>query len=494
MIKKNTITLLSFAICLVIILPQSLTGQDSSWSIKESPMNTIWTHEVGPENALPEYPRPGMVRNTWKNLNGLWDFELTAKSGSPRHYNREILVPYPVESALSGIMEEVGAEKRMWYRRNFSVDQPYENGRVLLHFGAVDWHSHVFINGDLVGDHMGGYDPFSFDITDFLLDGEQEIIVTIWDPTDTGSQPVGKQTHDPRNIWYTAVSGIWQTVWLEYVPDTYIKDLKITTDVDNNRVNFNVCVNNVSDGHTVRAKAVADGREAGSTHGSFKNRFFIELDSPKLWSPDNPFLYDLEVELLDSDGSVVDRIDSYFGMRKISIGRDKDEYVRLLLNNKKLFHIGPLDQGWWPDGLYTAPTDEALRYDIQITKDLGYNMIRKHVKVEPQRWYYWADKMGVLVWQDMPNGDRRSDVIQEPTKETASQFMREYKAMIDAFYNHPSIVMWVPFNEGWGQHNTVEIVEWTQNYDHSRLVNNASGWIDHKVGDVRDIHSYPDQE
>jgi beta-galactosidase/beta-glucuronidase len=492
--KIFKVIFLSFTIYLGLLLPQGLMGQANQWAIKESPMKTIWTDEVGPGNALPEYPRPNMVRDTWENLNGLWDFEFTTKSGSVQSYNRKILVPYPVESALSGIMEKAGAERRMWYRRNFTIDQPHENGRVLLHFGAVDWYSHVFINGNLIGDHKGGYDPFSFDITDFLVEGEQEIVVTVWDPTDLGSQPVGKQTHDPRSIWYTAVSGIWQTVWLEYVPYAYIDYLKISPDVDNNRVTFYIYANHKSDDYTVRARALADGRQVGVTQGSLNNRFFIDLNTPRLWSPNDPFLYDLEVELLDRNGLVIDHVGSYFGMRKISIGRDKDQYVRLLLNNKELFHIGPLDQGWWPDGLYTAPTDEALRYDIQVTKDLGYNMIRKHVKVEPQRWYYWADKMGVLVWQDMPSGDRRPRQIPEPTKETAAQFMKEYKSIIDAFYNHPSIVMWVPFNEGWGQFNTVEITQWTQDYDRTRLVNNASGWTDHNVGDVRDIHRYPGPE
>ena len=466
-------------------------AQDNEWSRQSGPMDTPWTAEAGPDNALPEYPRPMMVRDTWKNLNGLWDFELTRNNHSARNYDRQILVPYPVESALSGVMEEVGAERRMWYRRTFTVDQPYENGRVLLHFGAVDWHSHVFINGEQAGEHRGGYNPFTLDITDHLVDGEQEIVVTVWDPTDLGSQPVGKQTHDPRSIWYTAVSGIWQTVWLEYVPEVYIRDVKITPDVDNSRVNFQVDVAGGTGDHSIRARVQADDSEAGSTEGFHRNRFFIELDNPRLWSPDDPYLYDLEVELLDAGGSMVDRVESYFGMRKISIGRGDDGYVRLLLNDEPLFHMGPLDQGWWPDGLYTAPTDEALRYDIQVTRDLGYNMIRKHVKIEPQRWYYWADKMGVLVWQDMPNGDMRPGEIQQPTPETADQFMKEYKAMIDAFYNHPSIVMWVPFNEGWGQFNTEEIVAWTKEYDPDRLVNNASGWTDRNVGDVKDIHVYP---
>ena len=488
---KSLVTTTTLLVALILIVP--VFGQEDT-NKPDGQMVTPWAVEVGPDNALPEYPRPMMVRETWENLNGLWDFAITSKESTPRNYDREILVPYPVESILSGINETVGAANRVWYRRSFNVDQPFADGRVLLHFGAVDWHTHVYINGNLLGDHMGGYDPFSFDITDFLVEGDQEIIVTVWDPTDLGSQPVGKQTHDPRAIWYTAVTGIWQTVWLEYVPNSYICSLKVTPDVDNSRVNFSVNLENAREGLTVRATALAEGREIGTTNGHPANWFFIQLKEPRLWSPDDPFLYDLKIELVNEQGEVVDRVDSYFGMRKISIGRDKDDFVRLLLNNEELFHMGPLDQGWWPDGLYTAPTDEALKYDIQVTKDLGYNMIRKHVKVETQRWYYWADKLGVLVWQDMPNGDmrpRRSRMqLFEPTPETASQFMKEYKAMIDAFYNHPSIVMWVPFNEGWGQFNTVEIANWTNQYDPTRLVNNASGWVDYNVGDVHDLHRY----
>lgn len=470
---------------------QAAFAQNNDWELADSPMDTPWTQEVGPDNALPEYPRPMMVRDSWKNLNGLWDFSLTPKNHSAGEYNQEILVPYPVESALSGVKEEVGAEKRMWYKRTFVVDEMGDSDRVLLHFGAVDWHTHVFINGELVGEHKGGYEPFSFDISKYLVDGEQEIEVTVWDPTDLGSQPVGKQTHDPRSIWYTAVSGIWQTVWLEYVPDTYIADLKITPDVDNSRVNFFASTINTPDNYQIRAIAKKDGETVGTSRGAHQNNFFIELDAPRLWTPEDPFLYDLEVELIDSYGNVVDKVESYFGMRKITIGRDDDEYVRLLLNDEAVFQIGPLDQGWWPDGLYTAPTDEALKYDIEITKDLGYNMIRKHVKVEPQRWYYWADKLGILVWQDMPNGDMRPGELQNPTDQTAKQFEKEYKGMIDAFYNHPSIVLWVPFNEGWGQYDTERITRWTQKYDPTRLVNNASGWTDKNVGDVRDVHDYP---
>lgn len=485
LLNKSLFAVLLFA------LPAIAFSQDG-WVAEDSPLMTKWAEEVGSENALPEYPRPMMEREHWKNLNGLWDFKITGKGNSGDDYEDQILVPYPVESALSGIKDTLGAENRVWYKRSFEIDNPHENGRVLLHFGASDWETDVRINDEYVGKHRGGYDPFTFDITDQVSDtGEQEIEITVWDPTDLGSQPVGKQTHDPRSIWYTAVTGIWQTVWIEYVPESYIKDLDITPDVDNSRVKVEVDGKNLSDDHQIRIKAKDEDTLVGESKGFHKQDFYISLDDPELWTPDNPFLYDLDVELLDEDGNAVDEVSSYFGMRKINIAKAEDGHMRLFLNNEPLFHIGPLDQGWWPDGLYTAPTDDALKYDIEATKKLGYNMLRKHVKTEPQRFYYWADKLGVLVWQDMPNGDMRPGEIGEPSKETAKQFKKEYKNMIDAFYNHPSIVMWVPFNEGWGQFQTKEIVEWTQDYDPTRLVNNASGWTDRNVGDVIDMHEYP---
>ena len=469
-----------------------LQAQENQYEKANNPLFTPWAEEVSPENALPEHPRPQMKRDHWKNLNGLWDFQMSSKMGGPGEYEEEILVPYPVESALSGIKEIVGADNRVWYKRSFTVDNPYENGRVLLHFGAVDWESDVFVNGEHVGKHKGGYDPFTYDITEYVeASGPQEIEVTAWDPTDLGHQPVGKQTHDPRSIWYTAVTGIWQTVWLEYVPQSYIKDLKITPQVDQNQVKIEACAGHVSEDHQVKVIARDDGQTVGTSTGFHDNRLFVELENPKLWSPQDPFLYDLEVQLLDGEGNAVDQVESYFGMRKISLGKGEDGYTRLFLNNEPLFQLGPLDQGWWPDGLYTAPTDEALKYDVKVTKDLGFNMLRKHVKVEPQRFYYWCDKMGVLVWQDMPSGDMRPGKIPYRSEASAEQFKKEYKNLIKDFYNHPSIVMWVPFNEGWGQFQTREIVEMTKKLDPTRLVNNASGWSDRQVGDVHDIHSYP---
>lgn len=477
---------------LLVGLLISRTGhaQTEAWQPVENPLMTRWADEIDPSEPLPEYPRPKLKREEWTNLNGLWDFQISRK-GNKGDYDDRILVPYPVESALSGVKETVGAKNRVWYRRTFSVD-PSPNQRVLLHFGASDWETHVFVNGQYVGQHQGGYDPFTFDITDELSDEESQTLeVTVWDPTDKGHQPVGKQTHDPRSIWYTAVTGIWQTVWLETVPETYIRDLEVTPQVKQERAKIEVDVAGDADGHRVRTVVRTDDGVVAQTVGRPHNRLFAEWDDPQLWSPDDPFLYDLEVILLDGDSTVVDRVSSYVGMRSVSVGEAEDGHMRLFLNGEPLFQIGLLDQGWWPDGLYRAPTDEALKYDIEVTKRLGYNMLRKHVKVEPQRFYYWADKLGVLVWQDMPSGDMRPAQIPDRSPESAAQFREEYKDVIDALDHYPSIVMWVPFNEGWGQFQTRDIVEWTKTYDPTRLVNNASGWHDRGVGDVVDEHHYP---
>lgn len=481
----------SMLLCILIYMIVGGGSHAQVYSPADPRLPTRWTSEVSPENALSEYPRPMMVRDHWKNLNGLWDFQVTSKFRSPGEYHRKILVPYPVESVLSGIKETIGAENMVWYRRSFSVENPPQNGRVLLHFGASDWETHVFVNGDHIGLHQGGYDSFSFDITGYLTSGDQVIEVGVWDPTDIGDQPVGKQTHDPRGIWYTANTGIWQTVWLEYVPETYIQDLKITPEVDQSRVKVMITAMNGGSELRARVEVLTDGKVISSSTGYHKQTFYVRIPEPELWSPENPYLYDLNVSLLDSAGVTLDQVESYVGMRKISIGRTGDGYTRLFLNNQPLFQLGPLDQGWWPDGLYTAPTDDALRYDIQVTKDLGFNMLRKHVKVEPQRFYYWCDVMGVLVWQDMPSGGRRPARIPERSAAAARQFKQEYREMIDGLYNHPSIVMWIPFNEGWGQYRTEEIVKWTQLHDPTRLVNNASGWADQGIGDVVDRHAYP---
>lgn len=445
-----------------------------------------------------------MVRQEWLNLNGLWDYTILLRDASqPSVWEGKILVPFPVESALSGVMKQVGEDQRLWYRRTFEVPAAWQGRDVLLNFGAVDWETTVWVNGQQVGTHRGGYDEFGFNITRFLKPaGEQELVVAVWDPTDAGYQPRGKQVRKPGGIWYTPTTGIWQTAWIEPVSPTHIKSFKTRPDIDDGAVELEVqLAGGNRDAIAVEASAfdgnsrvaTAEGQGRGSATATPTVRLKLSLKDAKLWSPDNPFLYDLLISVKQS-GKTLDQVRTYFGMRKISLGKDAHGILRLCLNNEPLFQFGPLDQGFWPDGIYTAPTDEALRYDIEMTRQLGFNMARKHVKIEPQRWYYWADKLGLLVWQDMPSGDKYiggndPDIKRSP--ESAAQFEQELKALVDGRFNHPCIVMWVPYNEGWGQWDTCRIVDLIKSRDPSRLVNNASGWTDRACGDVRDIHSYP---
>ncbi|WP_206107640.1 glycoside hydrolase family 2 protein [Paludisphaera rhizosphaerae] len=469
---------------LLAALPAVGLADDAKpWAPASGTLKTKWAANVDPVTVHSEYPRPQLVREKWTNLNGLWDYAVRpAAEAKPEAFEGQILVPFPIESALSGVRKGVQPDERLWYRRTFPLAKPAAGTRFLLHFGAVDWEANVFVNGKAVGSHKGGFDPFTFDVTDALdlSKEDQEVVVAVADPSDTGSQPRGKQVLKPHGIWYTAVTGIWQTVWLEPVPAARIDSLKIVPDVDAKAVQITANVVGGEAGKPVRF-AVFDGdKVVAHVMGAAGEPVAIPLDDPKLWSPDSPFLYDLRADL--GDGG--DAVGSYFGMRKIALGKDEAGVLRLMLNNKPLFQYGPLDQGWWPDGLYTAPTDEALKYDLDVTKKLNFNMIRKHVKVEPDRWYRHCDEMGFLVWQDMPSADNKTD-------ESRAGFDTEWKAIIDALHNHPSIVMWVPFNEGWGQHDTERVTAWTKEYDPSRLVNNASGWTDKGVGDVHDMHNYP---
>ena len=427
-------------------------------------------------------PRPQMVRPEWNNLNGLWQYAIQDKDAArPDNWDGEILVPFPVESALSGVMKPVQPNQKVWYCRTFEVPELDGGKRLLLHFGAVDWQCTAWVNGKEVGSHVGGYDPFSFDITDALRDGDNEILLAVWDPTDASWQPRGKQVLKPGGIMYTAVTGIWQTVWLETVPAAYVQSLKIVPDIDRNLVSVTV---NASTDAKVEVAATEGDAIVAKARGKAGQAIELGIPEPKLWSPDAPNLYDLKVRLVE-DGNTTDAVDSYFGMRKIEVAKDADGINRLMLNNEVLFQYGPLDQGWWPDGLYTPATDEAMKYDIVMTKQFGMNMARKHVKYECARWYYWCDKLGLLVWQDMPAGGSAQN------EKSKANFRAELKAMIDTLHNFPSIVMWVPFNEGWGQHDTPEIVEWIENYDPTRPVNEASGWHDRGSGTVSDMHNYP---
>lgn len=465
------------------------TAQDAGWQKAEPPLRTRWYDEVSPENALPEYPRPQMVREEWLNLNGLWEFEAAAEGDAPpfgRTLDEQILVPFPVESALSGLMRH---EDRMWYRRTFEVPADWTGEHLLLHFGAVDWQATVYVNGAELGTHNGGYDGFSFDITDSLKTGAQEIIVGVYDPTDSEGQPRGKQVLQPGGIFYTANSGIWQTVWLEPVAPTSIDNLHMTPDIDAGVLKLTVTPAGESAANLrVEAEAFAESESVATMAGAADVELMLEIPNAHLWSPDDPFLYDLRVTLYDGD-TQLDEVTSYFGMRKISLG--VINYApRILLNNEHVFQIGPLDQGYFPDGLYTAPTDDALRADIEFAKSLGWNMIRKHVKVEPERWYYWADRLGLLVWQDMPSGDS-NNLLTYPEAE----FQAELGALVEGRRNHPSVVIWVIFNEGWGQAQygsggNVRLVNFVKELDPSRLVINASGWNDFGLGDIHDIHTY----
>ncbi|MGQ7868623.1 glycoside hydrolase family 2 protein [Sunxiuqinia sp. sy24] len=489
---------------LFILLHLFLASAYAQWSPAGDKIKTSWAGEIDVNNVLPEYPRPLMERADWKNLNGLWEYAIQeVGAAEPASFGGNILVPFAIESSLSGVQKRVGDKNELWYKRSFTVPSNWKNKQILLHFGAVDWRSEIWINDIKVGTHEGGYAPFSFDVTPFLnQSGDQKLVVKVWDPSEKGYQPRGKQTSRPEGIWYTPVTGIWQTVWLEPVAPKHIAYVRTTPDIDNNRLSVELISNGTSYSDLYQLEVFDGNTKIATAKASTTQALDVAIPNAKLWDTESPFLYDLKVSLL-SNGKVVDQVDSYFAMRKISTKRDEHGIVRLQLNNKDVFQFGPLDQGWWPDGLYTAPSDEALKYDIMKSKDFGFNMIRKHVKVEPARWYTHCDKLGILVWQDMPNGDRspRWQMRQyfdgtelKRSAESEANYRAEWKDIMDFLYSNPSIVCWVPFNEAWGQFKTQEIVAWTKAYDPSRLVNPASGGNHYPVGDMLDLHNYPHPE
>jgi len=490
-------------------------NKQTDWRPVSGGLMTRWAKEVDPACVLPAYPRPQMVRNDWFNLNGLWDYAIkSGREEEPLRYDGQIVVPFPVESALSGVQKPLQPDECLWYRRSFTVPKHWDGQRLLLHFGAVDWRTEIWINGRKAGEHIGGYCPFTVEITDFLTGSghSNEIVVRVWDSTETTEQQRGKQSLKPKGLFYTAVSGIWQTVWLEPVPQSYMRSFKLTPDIATGVLKIKLQGEGEMDGLTFKATAYREGNEAASGSANCGEELLLSIKNPDLWTPDSPRLYELSIELLEQE-NVLDSVQSYFAMRSFTIEKDRNGVKRICLNHEPLFQNGILDQGYWPDGLYTAPTDEALAYDIITAKELGYNMIRKHIKVEPARWYAHCDRLGMIVWQDMINGgagwnnyhhlflpnfasavkvnDRNTyRAMGRENELNREQFKLELKEMIDALYNVPSIAVWVPFNEAWGQFDAAETAKWVKGYDPSRIVDHASGWHDQGAGDLKSDHTY----
>ena len=495
---KSAIPCMRPAILLAIALSvfSCKESEPTGWAPAKGPLATKWAADVAPGKTWTTYPRPQMERSNWTNLNGLWDYKITdTLAGIPETWDGKILVPYPIESALSGVMKRVKAADRIWYQRSLKIPSHLKGTRILLNFEAVDWEARVYIDGEMVGSHRGGYDPFSFDITPFVKPGvDHKLTVSVMDPSTEGFQPCGKQFTNPGGIWYTPSSGIWQTVWLEKVPATYIRDIRITPDIDKGEVRVRLTGEELKGHDKIRVKVYDKKILVASGDGRADEEVVLGLKNHRLWTPEDPYLYTLQVAIVRRS-SVVDKVKSYFGMRKISIGKDEKGVTRILLNNKFEFQNGPLDQGFWPDGLYTPPTEEAMKADLDSLKAMGFNMLRKHVKVEPRRFYYWTDHMGFLVWQDMPSMYYEVPVTNDSliiAHKARANFENELTELVNDHINPPSIIMWVPFNEGWGQYHTERIAAYVKELDPTRLVNNASGWTDKGAGDVMDIHRYPD--
>ena len=468
-------------------------------------MLTPWGEALDREHPLPEYPRPQLRRNSYLNLNGIWEYAITKTAEKPAAMQGEIVVPFSPETPLSGVGHILQPDEYLWYRRSVTLPEGFfRGGRLLLHFGAVDQCCTVWVNGRKAGSHTGGYLPFALDVTELIEGDAFTLELRVTDPTDTGSLSRGKQRLKNTGIWYTPQSGIWQTVWMECVPENYLRSLRITPKPEENAVHIRL---EADDPAMAAVTICRDGGiiAEGQTDENGESTLTIPAEELRLWSPENPFLYDVSIVLPGGD-----RVESYFGMRSFGIGRDEKGLPRLLLNGKPYFQNGLLDQGYWSDGYYTAPSDEALIHDIAEMKRLGFNMLRKHIKVEPLRWYYHCDRLGMLVWQDMMNGgesysplsiyvfsnlglrvkDDRYRYFSRSDEAGRTHYYEELGQMIDLLYNTVSLALWVPFNEGWGQFDALKAAEFIRKRDDTRPIDHASGWYDQGGGDIKSIHWY----
>ena len=473
------------------------------WCPAGNKIKTKWGKNLDPNKVWQEYPRPQLERKQWLNLNGIWSYSITdINSQKPDNFDGEILVPFSIESSLSGVMKSLNEKQILWYYKEFEIPDNWKDKNIIIHFNAVDWICELYINDNKIGEHSGGYSEFSFDITKNIKEGKNKILLKVFDPSDKGYQAVGKQTLNPNVIWYTSISGIWQTVWLEPVNEIYIKKLEINNDYDKKEIKINVKLN-LDVKLSLEVSLLFKDDELMKLKGFSNSEIVFNIPDNHFhpWSPNEPNIYSFNINLFDNNQKIIDSIVSYTTLRKLEQKKDKNGIYRIYLNNKPLFNMGTLDQGYWPDGLYTPPSEEAMIYDINKLKQLGFNTIRKHIKIEPYRYYYYCDKIGMLVWQDMPSGDRQNNKWEflklnagddvNRSEESKNNYYKEWSEIIDNLKFFQCIIVWIPFNEGWGQFDTEKVVEFTKKQDSTRLINAASGGNHRICGNFLDLHSYP---
>ncbi len=510
---------MKFKLTFFVLLISAITFAQK-WQPVGNKIKTRWAVKVTPENVWKEYPRPQMVRQQWKNLNGLWEYAITSnRTEKPEEWKKNILVPFALETPLSGVGRRIESDEVIWYRRTFDYT-PKGNERQLLNFEGVDYKCMVWVNGELAGSHIGGNLPFSFDVTELVKTGENEVKLRVIDGTDDPDlyQLRGKQKRNNSGIWYTPSSGIWATVWMESVPQTYIRSLKVLADMYG-ELKVEAIIGGAKQRTQLQLTVLKNGQKVAKKKGTCQN-VLLSVKNVKLWSPSSPYLYDVKIELLGENGKIIDSVTSYTGFRSVGKECDENGNWQFTLNGEKIFHLGPLDQGWWPESFLLPPADDAIVWEMEFLKKAGFNMIRKHKKAEIRRYYYHADRLGFLIWQDQTSGGsggsewpkwkrletltqnytpkndnwwtKENDPVEADWPDWAhQQYMDELKTMIDVLYNHPSVVVWTTFNERWGQHRSIKIGNWVKAYDPSRHLNIASGGNFFEVGDIADQHEYP---